>query len=73
MIPNFWLGELRKIFQHLVTKRKHSNAYSYFQSYCKKSKGNTPNKQCSLDLDVAYCVNLDIPNIQKFHHWHTIV
>ena len=31
------------------------------------------NKQCSLDLDVASCVYLDILNIIKLHHRYIIV
>ena len=31
------------------------------------------NKLCSLDLNVAYSVYLDIPNILKLHQWYTIV
>ena len=29
------------------------------------------NKQCHLDLDVAYCIDLDIPNMLKSWHWYT--
>ena len=39
-------------------KRKHANTYLYLWNNC-----NTFNKQCSLDLDVALCVYMDIPNI----------
>ena len=52
-------------------KRKYSNIYLYFQNYFNAiNQCNTVSKQCSLDLDVAYCVYLDIPNIVKPHHWY---
>ena len=45
-------------------KRKYSNTYTFKTSII-QSQCNAINKQCSLNLGVAFCVYLDIPNILK--------
>ena len=54
------------IFQHPTTKRKPSNTHLYFRNYCNtiKMNYNIVNKQCSLGLDVAYRVYIDITKLR---------
>ena len=64
----------KNILKNPMTQRENTETYIllklllYNQNQC-----NIVNKQCSLDIDVAFCINLDIPNILKFHHWYAIV
>ena len=50
-------------------KKKHSNILLKLLLY-NQNQCNTVNKMCSLDLDVAYHIYLDIPNKLKPHSWH---
>ena len=49
----------KKTFKHLFIISK---------NYCNQNQYNIVNEHCSLDLDVAHHVYLDILNLLKAHH-----
>ena len=70
----FGNASIQKYFFNVQWQRENFQTVIYtFKITIIQSKSmRTLNTQCSLDLDVAYCVYLDISKILKLHYWYII-